>query len=467
MKETPYQLSYYTIFSDSVNSKKDSVLFSTRSSESFLVSRKIRRLLEENEIDHLPDRIKKTLIDKKVLVKADENELLTIAKENQEASTEKNTVLYEVIQPSANCQLGCDYCGQDHRKVNISSKLYHKIVERIRAKAAKKKYQKLSIGWFGGEPLMSLRQIRELTAHFQALAREFGMEYGAKIVTNGLSLKEAIFLELVKDLKVDEIEITLDGTATFHDHRRHLKNGGKSFEIIFNNLLTIVNRPDFEELGCSLSVRCNVDKRNWEGVSPLIQHLAAHGLHKKLAYFYPIGVYSWGGNEAHKKSLTKEEFAAQEIDWLIEMIEAGFSPQILPNRQKQVCIVVSDSSEMYDAYGNIFNCTEVSYTDHYKDTAFVLGNLHKDHQDFSANRPLSDWNQTILTDRFPCHTCKMLPVCGGGCPKAWYEDMRACPSAKFNIKERLALAYVASMVEDKSFFSNLENIEEEVTPEMS
>jgi len=41
----------------------------------------------------------------------------------------------------------------------------------------------------------------------------------------------------------------------------------------------------------------------------------------------------------------------------------------------------------------------------------------------------------------------MLPVCGGGCPKAWHENMQACPTPKFNIKERLALAYVVSKTE--------------------
>jgi uncharacterized protein len=35
----------------------------------------------------------------------------------------------------------------------------------------------------------------------------------------------------------------------------------------------------------------------------------------------------------------------------------------------------------------------------------------------------------------------MLPVCGGLCPKSWLEGTPACPSAKFNITERLMLQY--------------------------
>jgi uncharacterized protein len=132
------------------------------------------------------------------------------------------------------------------------------------------------------------------------------------------------------------------------------------------------------------------------------------------------------------------------------MFEAGFTPSILPGRTKQVCMAVSSESEMYDPYGNIFNCTEVSLTDFYENTPYTLGNLKNNPPEFDkVHRPLTNWNDTLLTDQFPCHSCKMLPVCGGGCPKSWHEDMRACPTPKFNIKERLALAYVVSKADIK------------------
>ena len=38
--------------------------------------------------------------------------------------------------------------------------------------------------------------------------------------------------------------------------------------------------------------------------------------------------------------------------------------------------------------------------------------------------------------------CQLLPVCGGGCLKAWYEGISPCPSLKFNLRERLLLSYL-------------------------
>lgn len=444
-----YKLSYYTLFSDLLNSKQDSVLYCTRTGEAFVVSKELRQNLSAGHFNLVSKDILDKLIIAKGVVYIDEDELAEIQTQNKEAVlVNSNAELYVVIQPSANCQLGCYYCGQAHSKDNILPEYSQLLIERVKGKLKEGTYNSIFVGWFGGEPLMALQQIRELTQKFIDLATEFGVKYSAKVVTNGLSLKSKIYNELVTALKVSQIEVTLDGTADYHDAHRYTKEGGKSFDLIYRNLKDIFNGEDYEKLNCRISIRCNVDKRNWEDVSNLISLLSKDNLHTKVSSFYPIGIYSWGGNDAHNHSLTKEDFAKKEIDWLIEMIQAGFNPSILPGRRKQVCAAVSPDFEMYDTFGNVFNCTEVSFAEGYQHSEYALGNI-KNPEAISSKRPLNDWNDTLLTDKFPCHTCKMLPVCGGGCPKSWHEDMRACPSAKFNIKERLALAYVLSKADLK------------------
>lgn len=437
-----YKLSYYTIFSDVLNKKGDSVLFCTRSSQAFLLNKTVRENLESESFDNLEATIVEALIGAQGIVPKDENELTAITTENKDyINTTKVKQLYTVIQPSANCQLGCYYCGQSHSKNNLSSVESSLIVDRVRNKIQSGTYESLFVGWFGAEPLMGLPQMRELSKEFKQFSKKAGIKYSAKVVTNGLSLKPGVYRELVEELNVSSIEVTLDGTAEYHDGHRYTKAGGSSFDMIYKNLSEIFSLPDYANLNCPISIRCNVDRKNWSGVSSLIAKIAADGFQNKISYFYPIGVYSWGQNDAHNNSLTKEEFAEKEIDWLIEIIQAGFKTSILPNRQKQVCAVVNPDFEMYDAFGNIFNCTEVSYSSVYENTPYVLGNL-KQPESVSQTKPLVDWNDEVSNNKFPCSTCKMLPVCGGACPKSWHEDMRACPTAKFNIKQKLALAYV-------------------------
>jgi uncharacterized protein len=449
MDKDDYKLSYYTIFSEPVNTKGDLVIFGTRSAQAYFLPKNYYDLILADHLTDVPDHTFADLVEKKIFVPANEVELAQIVKENNNAldNPDKDT-LYEVIQPSAMCQLGCYYCGQQHTKDYLNTEVMDKIVLRIRQKLMQKNYKHLHIGWFGAEPLMGLRQIREMTKILKdEVCVEFGLGYSSKIVTNGLSLKENIFIELATELHVKTIEITLDGTAAFHDTHRYTKEHGPSFDLIFNNLLSIFNKENFAEYGCGITIRCNVDVDNVAGVTPLIELLASHNLQQKISHFYPIGIYSWG-NDAHLNSLSKEQFAEMEIDWMLQMIELGFPVSVLPGRKKQVCMAVNRESDMYDAFGNIFNCTELSYVPVYENTDYVLGNVKNETApEQTKPRAFATWNDDILKDNYDCHTCKMLPVCGGGCPKSWVEGNRACPTPKFNIKDRLQLYYIATQTD--------------------
>src|SRR6267154_2676262 len=311
------KLSYYTFFSDDVNKRGESILFCTRSGDSFVVGKKLKTSLLTGAFQEIQEDTFNMLIDSKGIVPADEDELYEIRNENKDFVSDSSE-LYMVIQPSANCQLGCYYCGQNHTKDYLSKDHSDALIDRINLKASSGNYKSLFIGWFGGEPLMGLSQMRELTPRLKEVAAANNMSYGAAIVSNGLSLKPNIFEELVSKLNVRKIEVTLDGTPEFHDNHRYTKEGGKSFDIIFNNLSQILNRKDFKELNCSISIRCNVDKRNWDGVSDLIKLLAKNNFQDKISHFYPIGIYSWGGNDAHTNSLSKEEYAKKELIGLLK-----------------------------------------------------------------------------------------------------------------------------------------------------
>jgi uncharacterized protein len=439
-----YKLSYYTVITEPVNEKGHRIIFCTRTGKSLTVPQLCLDYIQDGLIDALPESIFDKLVANKAIVDIEENELHTIVQENKDyIANESLTEIHEIIQPSAMCQLGCYYCGQNHTKDYLSNDLSQKLVERIRNKAATGQYKSIFIGWFGAEPLMGLKQMRELTIEFKKIAKEYNLTYTAIVVTNGLSLKPAIFEELVNELSVSEIEVTLDGVAEFHDEHRFTKEGGKSFDLIFNNLKKILLRDDYHSFNCNITIRCNVDETNPAGVEPLIRLIAKEGLHKRILKFYTVGIYAWG-NDAHKKSLTKEEFAVKEVEWMKLMYKLGYRLGLTPDRSRQVCLSVSPNAEMIDAFGNVFNCTEVSYVPTYEGSDYIMGNLKDDVNLLIKPNKLTSWNDTLLTDQFPCHTCKMLPVCGGACPKSWHEDMRACPPSKFNIKEKLLLRYAIS-----------------------
>src|SRR5262249_6655872 len=159
------------------------------------------------------------------------------------------------------------------------------------------RFRSIQIGWFGGEPLLWMNVIRELTQGFHSLAREFGCPYKAKVVTNGLSLTHELATELIEELDVYLIEITIDGTAEYHHARRHTKGLGPTFDTIYANMADLARRADPR---VKLTVRCNVDRQNAEGVVPLLEKMAADGLQDKIAGFYVALVHAWG-NDADKR----------------------------------------------------------------------------------------------------------------------------------------------------------------------
>lgn len=440
-----YKLSFYVIFSDfiedegNLSGESKRLLYTSRTSNVLVIRQKHYTLLQEGRFEELPVELFDELIKVKAIVNNDEDELSEIIQENKSA-IENHKQLHYVIQPTANCQLGCDYCGQEHSKSYLTDKLIENTVKRVELLLSAKKFENLDIAWFGAEPLVGLKQIRLLSPLLQQLAQKFNCNYTSRVVTNGLSLKEDIYEELVNDHKITFIEITLDGTEEYHDNRRHTKSKEKTFNIIFNNLLKIVDRPNYKK-ECRLSVRCNADQRNSEGVIPLIELLAKHELQDKIN-FYIAPVYSWG-NDAHLLT-PKDDFAVKEIDWLLAMKENKFPVYPLPGRIHTVCTAVVKDDEVIDAFGNIYNCTEVPLVPAYEDGRYIIGHLAKPEDIVDpSQKPFTNWNDKVLNkdDGIWCWKCKIFPVCGGRCPKNWVEGIPPCPVTKYNMEDRIALTY--------------------------
>lgn len=375
----------------------------------------------------------------------DQEEIQKIISENITANLSSQR-LNIVIQPTAWCQLGCLYCGQSHtkdKKINIQS-----VLQFIEKKIFEHQPKELLISWFGAEPLTELKAIQELSSHLKKLCLSKDMLFVSKMVTNGLNLTENNFKILVEECNCKSFEITLDGTSAFHDKRRFTKYKGKTFDVIYKNLIDIFKSEDFiTKSSVQISIRCNVDDENREGVIPLIHKLHQDGLHKKIAYFYVAPVHSWG-NEAHLRLKSIEEFAEWEFSILVELLKLGFKTSLFPDRKKQLCLATSKMGYLIDPQGDVFGCTEISLVPSYEvdgKNSHKIGSIHaKETTSIQNTNPFNNFFDEVSDGNFNCRECQLLPLCGGRCPKEWFEGRPACPSLKFNIHERLILNFMYS-----------------------
>ncbi|QHT70030.1 SPASM domain-containing protein [Rhodocytophaga rosea] len=437
-----WKLSHYLIVSDPIINDRFQILYSTRTAQRLLLSTTVVENILKNNLTAVSEEIIAKLVSFEILVPSEEDELNTVINRNTTAIAQDDT-LYYVIQPTAQCQLGCNYCGQKHTSTYLQEELDIRILQRIEQKLQNQVYTHLAIGWFGAEPLLGAKQIERLSASLYTLAQTYGCTYGAKVVTNGLNLKLPLFRKLL-ECHIQTIEITLDGSARFHDQRRHTKSGHSTFDIIFNNLQRVLALEDFESLGIQINIRCNVDVNNYEGVPELIELVSSHKLLSRINKFYFAPIHDWG-NDAHLLALSKDEFAKMETGWLIALHQKGFIRNQVPTETHPiVCLSLQREAEVIDAKGNVYNCTEVPYVPAYENSEYLIENLTQPDIKAASPRSFSQWNQEILAGQFPCHGCKILPICGGACPKSWHEQVSPCPSIKFNIKDRLVLdAYAA------------------------
>ena len=263
-------------------------------------------------------------------------------------------------------------------------------------------------------------------------------------------------------MDVDFIEVTLDGTAEFHDRRRNTKTGKGSFDRIFRNVVALALRDD---LKVKLSIRCNVDRQNREGVVPLMRQLVAAGIHRRIAQFYTAPVFNWG-NDAGDSNAPTEEFAQWELEWLVEMFKLGFDVPLLLRREKMGCMAHKPTAELVDPHGALFNCGEVSLVPLYEEqpragslpivpssggcgghcpsNRYAIGDLA--HGTNPDRRAFTGFRERVRRGEYPCRECAVLPLCGGSYAEKWADGVTPCPPLKHNLPARLLLAYAAGRI---------------------
>lgn len=442
---TQYRLSRYIVLTDLIDGDTSAdpsrLLYSTRTGRTVTIKDRTLQAIRRGDFAEIADKHLIKLIHAEVIVRQDEDEFAEVLRRNVLALGDSR-ILDVTVMPTSNCQLGCNYCGQVHSKKNMDAEVSEKMLNRIFDNLRNGDYNSLSVKWFGAEPLMAFSEILAMSDRLIAHCDAHQIKYTAAMITNGLSFKPAVFEKLAAK-KINHFQITLDGIGETHDLQRMTKEGKKTFDIIFKNIVDVASLPAFIDSKATIVIRVNVTSASAETVYQLIDRLARFGVHKRgvLLDFAPI--FDWGGNGALETGLTKEAFAIAEIDWMLYAIKQGFrAPRVIPKRNASPCMVVKKDSEVYDVKGNVFPCYEFPYTPAYEKPEYRIGHLDTIATERNLDAVTKNWFEDVKGTVAPCKTCNLFPVCGGGCPKQWYAGQVACPPFKVNIQDRIVMDYL-------------------------
>lgn len=158
-----------------------------------------------------------------------------------------------VIHTTKNCNFRCKYCSLNFESSNMSSEIQNDIVSFIRYNI--NKYSSVNLSWFGGEPLMAIDVIENISEQVKEICTRAKKPFTANVTTNGYLMS----LDNVKKLlehNVFHYAVTIDGIGEYHDKHRCLSSGAPTFDRIIANLIDIKN--NIKSRGLSITIRSNV-----------------------------------------------------------------------------------------------------------------------------------------------------------------------------------------------------------------
>jgi len=352
-----------------------------------------------------------TLLEYQFLIEEGAPDETALLKERFEVSLKEAFNFGITFGLTLKCNFRCTYCYQNptmsRMSVSTLSRLQKHFLKRLGT------FRKFGAVWFGGEPLLHIRQISSMSRFMITECDRRGVPYSADIVTNGYLLTEDVVAELER-CRVTELQVTLDGTEEAHNKTRHLRNGGGTYRRIIDNLRTVGNHMQ------TVRIRVNVSDQREEDLLSLVDTVSGLGC-KVLLYLIPVHNFVRNGagrlDEHHylnyKQWLScvesvEQHALARRIQVLTTRHRAG-----LPycNGYARNCLIVDPEANVYFCVGDI-GIPE-------KRAGFL--NEHGDLVLDSGSQYTGSPNPFQIAQ---CAECNLLPLCMGGCFNLPIEDAK-------------------------------------------
>lgn len=314
--------------------------------------------------------------------------------------------------PSYACNFNCSYCYQksyetpkdSHQDAAIAA--FFAYIDQ--AFASRKKYVTL----FGGEPLLPNDSSKRVVAQLLEGTAERGLDLA--IVTNGFNL--ASYVEQLSQGRIREIQVTLDGPKPIHDGRRHLVNGGSTFDAIVAGIDAALAK------GLAINLRTVIDRDNLPAYVELAQFAIERGWTDHPKFKTQIG----RNYELHECQAGRERLYSR-IELHQDLYRLAVEhPEILRFHRPAFSVAryLSDKGKLpapmfdacpgtktewaFDYTGHIYSCTAtVGKAEESLGTFFPVVKLDREQAECWAERDV------LAIPK--CKSCELQLACGGGC----------------------------------------------------
>lgn len=296
------------------------------------------------------------------------------------------------IFTTTDCNARCFYCFElGGSRIPMNCETAQKVVQYIKRHSGGKK---VSIYWFGGEPLLNVAAIDTIA---EGLHRE-GIDFSSQMVSNGYLFDDMLVRKAIDCWNLKKVQITLDGTEKVYNKiKAYIYRDSNPFVIVMNNIARLL------QTGISVSVRLNMDLYNADDLLLLTEELA-----QRFSGRSGISVYShhlFKGETSNVELHSDEEWEKRQaaMDRLNEALEIkgllskkGISKKIKQNH----CMADSGRSVTILPNGNLGLC------EHYTESEFIG---HLDRDDFDTAM-VNSWMERV-PEISECKECFYYPDC--------------------------------------------------------
>ena len=366
------------------------LLYHTLTSELLLLDSEEAGLLDQLP-GSVPDELRELAV-KRVLVPVDTDEMIycdQLRRVLALAVPKEDALTSYTILTTTDCNARCFYCYEKGRsRIPMSEKTAQDVGKYITDHS---KGKKVSLHWFGGEPLYNTPAIDTIIG----VLNENGVDFSSSMISNGYLFDEELVEKAKTKWKLRRIQITLDGTEEVYNRRKaNIYREGSAYQLVLRNIGLLL------EADIPVSIRLNVDMENQRDLLALVDELA-----ERFAKYHGFSVYNHIIFEEPGEKRTPEQRRElyQASDALTDHIYAcGLQKKNTVPRSFKTnrCMADNDSSTTITPEGCLGKC------EHYTEHDEMWGSLYSEEKDDAM---LEDWKERLV---FPdCRSCFYYPLC--------------------------------------------------------
>jgi uncharacterized protein len=314
------------------------------------------------------------------------------------------------INPSMNCNFKCWYCYETHVKNSrLSDDMINRINTFINQTADREGMKGFTVSFFGGEPLLYFqKEVIPLIDTYTAACKRNNLEPQIFFTTNAYLIDEE-FVKYFDEKGIRcALQITLDGYKEKHDLVRFVSATKGSYEKIIHSIKLLITNKFHVRL------RINYTDKNIEDTDLIAREFNDIPQDIKKEYLFVDFQRVWQNDKIDNTFEVMDGNVTKIADMGLNV-----SSKYSPNNVKNSCYADKRNSAVINYNGDIFKCTARDFT-HAKRAGYIdeSGNLIWEN-DYLERR------MNIKFKNKPCLTCRIMPLCNGGCSQHAMEHAEA------------------------------------------